>query len=261
MLPKYKEIQDPLLAEIQRRGGAARPSAKDDNGLTVYEALAAYFELTDEDLSEKVYEANGAERPKWQNMVRWARNDLRKRGFLDGSTHGVWALSEKGWQLADSSKHDYAGRGTFLPGSEISPEILVELQRKAKESGDLGELIVLEHEKVSLRNAGREDLADGVEYVAQINTAAGYDIRSFTADGDEKLVEVKTTVGGSASFEITANEWAVAKKMRSKYWVYRVSQAESSSPEFEKIQDPAGKAEEGRFMLVPTGFRVIPREE
>lgn len=261
MLPKYKEIQDPLLTEIQRRGGSTRPSEKDGNGLTVYEALASYFELTDEDLNEKVYEANGAERPKWPNMVRWARNDLRKRGLLDGSRHGVWALSEKGRLLADSSKHDYAGRGTFLPGAEITPELLAELQRKAKEVGDLGELIVLEHEKNNLRNAGRADLADAVEYVAQVNAAAGYDIRSFSVIGDEKLVEVKTTVGSSASFEITANEWAMAKKRRSEYWVYRVSQAESTSPEIEEIQDPAGKAEEGRFILIPTGFRVVPREE
>lgn len=261
MLPKYKEIQDPLLAEIQRRGGSARPSDKDGNGLTVYEALATYFELTDEDLSEKVFETNSAERPKWPNMVRWARNDLRKRGLLDGSRHGVWTLSEKGLQLADSSKHDYAGRGTFLPGTEIAPEFLAELQRKAKEIGDLGELIVLEHEKFSLRSAGREDLANAVEYVAQVNTAAGYDVRSFSANGDEKLIEVKTTVGTSASFEITANEWAIAKKRRTEYWVYRVSQAESASPEIEKIQDPSGKAEEGQFMLIPTGFRVVPREE
>ena len=69
MLPKYKEIQDPLLAEIQRRGGSTRPSQKDGNELTVYEALAAYFELTNEDLNEKVYETSGAERPKWQNIV------------------------------------------------------------------------------------------------------------------------------------------------------------------------------------------------
>ena len=261
MLPKYKEIQDPLLAEIQRRGGSTRPSQKDGNELTVYEALAAYFELTNEDLNEKVYETSGAERPKWQNMVRWARNDLRKQGMLDGSKHGVWALSEKGMQLADSSKRDYAGQGTFLPGAEITPELLAELQRKAKEVGDLGELIVFEHEKISLRSAGRADLANSVEHVAQINTAVGFDIRSFSVDGREKLIEVKTTVGSSASFEITANEWAVAKKNRSVYWVYRVSKVESESPEIEKIQDPTGKVEEEFFMLIPTGYRVVPRED
>ena len=170
-------------------------------------------------------------------------------------------LSEKGMQLADSSKRDYAGQGTFLPGAEITPELLAELQRKAKEVGDLGELIVFEHEKISLRSAGRADLANSVEHVAQINTAVGFDIRSFSVDGREKLIEVKTTVGSSASFEITANEWAVAKKNRSVYWVYRVSKVESESPEIEKIQDPTGKVEEEFFMLIPTGYRVVPRED
>lgn len=260
MLPKYKEIQDPLLAEIDRRGGAVRPSDRNHDGLSVYGALANYFSLTGSDLAEKVYESNGTPRPKWENMVRWARNDLRKRGLIDGGRHGVWALSEKGRLRVESSKQEHAGRGVFLPGTEITPQLFQELQRKAKEIGELGELFVLEYERARLRKAGKADLAELIRHVALTNTAAGYDVLSFTNDGNEKLIEVKSSTGTSGSFEISSNEWSVAKQSRSAYWVYRVTQVETQSPSIEMIQDPFGKFEEGAFMLVPTGFRVIPRE-
>ncbi|WP_321325980.1 hypothetical protein [uncultured Parasphingorhabdus sp.] len=42
--------------------------------------------------------------------------------------------------------------------------------------GDAGERCVLEHEMMTLRNAGRTDLADKVKWTAQDNMAAGYDI-------------------------------------------------------------------------------------
>jgi hypothetical protein len=35
--------------------------------------------------------------PQWQNEIRWARNDLRKLGYLDTSApRGVWRLTEAG---------------------------------------------------------------------------------------------------------------------------------------------------------------------
>ena len=37
--------------------------------------------------------------PQWQNEVRWARNDLRKLGYLDTSApRGIWRLTESGRQ-------------------------------------------------------------------------------------------------------------------------------------------------------------------
>jgi len=35
--------------------------------------------------------------PQWKNEIRWARNELRKRGYLDGSApRGVWRLTADG---------------------------------------------------------------------------------------------------------------------------------------------------------------------
>lgn len=260
MFPKYQEIQEPLMGELLRRGGAARPSGKDTSGHTVYDTLALYFKLSDADLALRVFEENGAARSKWENMVRWARNDLRKRGLLDASQRGVWALSGRGKERIRKSQGELAGRGVFLPGIEIPPERLDELRRRAKEIGDLGEAIVLEHERSVLCAAGRSDLANAVVHVALVDVAAGYDIASFSVAGQPKLIEVKTTTGEAETFEITSNEWNTAEKHGSSYWVYIVCNAESKLPSIDKIQDPASLVRDGLLLLVPTAFRVVPSE-
>lgn len=33
-----------------------------------------------------------------ENEVAWARNNLREAGLIDGSTRGVWKLTDKGWK-------------------------------------------------------------------------------------------------------------------------------------------------------------------
>jgi hypothetical protein len=43
MLPKHTEIEEPLLSEIMRRGGSARP-ADPPGGRTIYAASAEYFQ-------------------------------------------------------------------------------------------------------------------------------------------------------------------------------------------------------------------------
>jgi hypothetical protein len=259
MLPKYNEIQHPLLSELLRRGGAARPSDEDASGYDVYEALSRYFNLSDADQSMRIYE-NGKARPKWQNMVRWARNDLRKLGLLDSTRRGVWALTDAGAVQARTVQEQRAAYGVLLPGVEIPPERLEQLRKRAKEIGDLGEAIVLEHERLSLIAAGRADLASGIKHVALTNAAAGFDIESFFASGAPKMIEVKTTVSDSTSFEITANEWNTAAKLRGGYWIYRVSRVESLAPEIARLQDPFSSFERKEIMLVPTSYQVILAE-
>ena len=104
MMPKYEDIEIPLLAELQRRGGRSRPKQRDEHGHTVYDALAQYFGLTGADLSEKVYESDGTARSKWENMVRWARNELRKKRLLIAGGYGVWAVGERGLAFLEARR-------------------------------------------------------------------------------------------------------------------------------------------------------------
>ena len=96
MFPKYEEIQIPLLSEIANRGGKSRPADKNSKGQTIYEAIADYFGLSADTLNIEIYEANDKPRSKWENMVRWTRNDLVKQGYLISTTRGVWQITTSG---------------------------------------------------------------------------------------------------------------------------------------------------------------------
>lgn len=94
MLPQYFDIESPLLLELYKRGDSARPGQKNDLGRNVYEELALHFKLSQADLDETIYEKNETPRSKWENMIRWVRNDLKKKGMIFMPSHGMWALTE-----------------------------------------------------------------------------------------------------------------------------------------------------------------------
>lgn len=90
--------------------------------------------------------------------------------------------------------------------------------------GRAGEERVLTRERTSLRQAGRDDLARKVRWVSEEDgDGAGYDIGSFTPDGQARLIEVKTTNGWERTpFHITRNELAVADERRSEWCLFRL---------------------------------------
>lgn len=90
--------------------------------------------------------------------------------------------------------------------------------------GKAGEELVLAHECQSLRQSGREDLADRVRWTSvQDGDGFGFDIASFERDGREKLIEVKTTNGWERTpFYISQNELAVAEARHEEWQLIRV---------------------------------------
>lgn len=71
--------------------------------------------------------------------------------------------------------------------------------------GRAGEESVVAHERSALKVAGRDDLARKVRWVSEEDgDGAGYDIASFMPDGQERLIEVKTTNGVSVRPHRTA---------------------------------------------------------
>ncbi|MCK4363102.1 MAG: winged helix-turn-helix domain-containing protein [Dehalococcoidia bacterium] len=62
-LPIQKDVELPLLFEIEAMGGEARP-------LDVYPKVTAHFpQITEADLKEKI--SSGVN--KWTNRIQWAR--------------------------------------------------------------------------------------------------------------------------------------------------------------------------------------------
>lgn len=258
LFPKYSEIQLPLLAEIKRRDGQTKPSDLNLEGKSVYLALADYFDLSEEARGVTI-DDNGTPRSKWNNMVRWTRNDLKKAGLLYAPNHGVWALTTRGFEVLEESQLDERGAKIVEVDYEISPEAFKTLMEKASNIGEEGELFVLDYEKQRLKKLGFQNLADQVVQISKLNVAAGYDILSYDQNGQEIFIEVKTSIGSHLSFEITENELNKARQFQDSYFVYKVINF-ANLPKIVPICNPARLVDEGKLILKPTQWKAIPSE-
>lgn len=102
----------------------------------------------------------------------------------------------------------------------------VERDLRNRDLGLAGEIAVVEHERRWLSDHGRGDLAERVRHSSvEIGDGLGYDVESFTPDGDSKLIEVKTTRGGACTpFFMSRNERERAEQLADNYHLYRVHQ-------------------------------------
>jgi len=86
-IPSEKDIELPLLQEIEVAGGEAKPS-------DLYDKVATHFpQLTQAD-QEARYEKTS--QLIWPNKVQWVRNRLVRRGELNASTRGIWWITDRG---------------------------------------------------------------------------------------------------------------------------------------------------------------------
>ena len=98
------------------------------------------------------------------------------------------------------------------------------LQAENRRLGALGEQLVVDFERSRLEAAGRPDLADGVRWVAREDgDGIGFDVLSFTDEGNERYVEVKTTsLGPGTPFYLSSAELAFALDHSDSYVIFRV---------------------------------------
>jgi hypothetical protein len=261
MFPKYAEICGPLLTELARRGGAARPREKDGAGLTIYESLAVHFALSEEARIATIEEKGGIVRSKWANMVRWARNDLRKAGLLENAEHGVWRLSASGHRRVQASVH-HAYSDDLLDGTPVSHAEFQERLARAAEIGLAGERWVLSSERESLAASGCPDLSAQVRHTAMDDVGAGYDIASYRLeDGARIFIEVKTTSRARGEpFEFTRNELRTAERLGKAYVIVRLSEFSTEPGHIEHLWDPASLVCSGVLHLAPQTYRVTRGE-
>jgi hypothetical protein len=100
------------------------------------------------------------------------------------------------------------------------------LQREAlnRSLGEAGELLVMEMERWRLKHAGHHELSAKVLHVSrEMGDGAGFDIRSYHADGDERFIEVKTTAFvRETPFFVSQREVEMSAREHSKYSIYRL---------------------------------------
>lgn len=97
-------------------------------------------------------------------------------------------------------------------------------EERNRSLGLAGELAVMDFEHRRLWDAGHRRLAERIEHVAKsIGDGLGYDVHSFGENGEDRLIEVKTTRGGeSMPFFVSRRELDVSVESGSQYHLYRV---------------------------------------
>ena len=100
----------------------------------------------------------------------------------------------------------------------------IELEQANRVIGTTGESIALGYEKWRLIQAGKENLADKIEWVSETQgDGLGFDILSRNTNGTDRYIEVKSTkLTKEAPFYFSALEHDFSRKNRSKFFLYRV---------------------------------------
>jgi hypothetical protein len=81
----------------------------------------------------------------------------------------------------------------------------------------------LELEQRRLGDQDRSDPARKIRWVSREDgDGAGFDILSFDSTGTERMIEVKTTCGGTTPFYVTRNELGLATERPDAFRLYRL---------------------------------------
>lgn len=127
---------------------------------------------------------------------------------------------------------------------------------RMRKLGEAGERFLCDAERDRLARAGRRDLAKSVRWVAKVDgDGAGYDILSYSLEGEERLLEVKTTNGPAKTpFWMTENERRVSEENQEVYRLTRIYDF-SRKPEAFKIKPPLSD----QLHLYPSVYRATFR--
>ena len=112
----------------------------------------------------------------------------------------------------------------------------LEKEQNNRSLGEKGEQLVCEYEKWRLINAGKEKLAESVEWVSKTKgDGLGYDILSKETNGSDMFIEVKTTkLAKETPIYLSTNELEFAKLKDKEFYLYRVFNYEDNPQIFIK---------------------------
>jgi len=122
-----------------------------------------------------------------------------------------------------------------------------------RKTGLAGEKCVYESEIAHLAAQGRSDLAKKVQWTSQeLGDGAGYDILSFSRDGQERFLEVKTTIGHKRTpFFLSGNERDFADEEPERSRIFRLYEW-GRAPKAFLIKPPLNN----NLILEPTAYRA-----
>lgn len=126
---------------------------------------------------------------------------------------------------------------------------------KTKDIGDVGESLVIGHEKMRLIECG---LKDYIHIVKKIPTAlaVGYDIQSLegTSDKAKRYIEVKSTISKNKlhyfNVHLTTNEWETAATLKDHYYIYRLM-ITSDEMFLYLLKNPVAMYKQDKITMIP----------
>jgi len=112
----------------------------------------------------------------------------------------------------------------------------LEMEQRNASIGHSGEELVFEYEKWRLNMAGKEKLAESVEWVSKdLGDGLGYDILSKNLNGKDMFIEVKTTkLGKETPIFFSKRENDFSESNRDKFHLYRVFDLNSQVKMFQR---------------------------
>ena len=144
------------------------------------------------------------------------------RNFLISSNKIIYENEE--YVIIDNKLLD------LFKNKEFSPEQLQKVLENKNKIGLEAEALVVKYEteKIKSLNQGLE-----IDYVALRDVSAGYDIKSYEADGinyKEIFIEVKAVSKSNYKFHLSVQEYQTANKYLDRYYLYLLP-VDHSNPE------------------------------
>jgi hypothetical protein len=180
-----------------------------------------------------------------------------QRALIDGVARYLALNESTAFQVQTDARDDRPGDALIfeepplhsveLPASPQLERLVrkydpAERDARNRALGKQGEERVLLAERHRLLSIDREDLARKIRWVAQEDgDGAGYDIRSFEANGAERLIEVKTTVGSARTpFYLSRNELAFSEERPEAFKLVRLYDFAKTPKAFEMVPPLSG---------------------
>ncbi|MDO8793184.1 MAG: restriction endonuclease [Vicinamibacterales bacterium] len=144
--PEFVRFIGPVIQALAALGGSGRPEE-------VRAAIAKALRISDD---EQAAPLPSGVQTRFENQVHWARFYLAKGGYIDGSRHGVWTLTEKARGL---------GQVSSAQAREIYRTVAMQFG-KSRDKGPVAELGQAAEERVAPITEAEHTLVSHQETVA-----------------------------------------------------------------------------------------------
>jgi hypothetical protein len=181
---------------------------------------------------------NGAEAPEPQPRPRPPLPPVEEVALREAD--------DSDWKPAERERGGGGGGGgTWKPRTP-------EQQEADRALGLRGEELVYREELKRVRALGFPE--SRVVWVSKTNPAANHDILSVGADGRDLFIEVKSSTGRHGYFDWPRGEFELALRVRKRYILYRVYEADTKAATYRVQVDPVGAILSGKMKLDVSGL-------